>query len=135
MRQSAIQKPAPLPEIISSQFDTWRETAGLIENLDAVVTVDTSILHLAVGMRKPAFILVSGMCNWRLAHGDKFCPGAKTYRNTGFGFDEAVEALIAELRKEFPNQAGSPKAPRILGTPLVQLSDEPEVCWNHLGKG
>ena len=91
--------PAPIPEVISPTFDTWCETAGLIENLDAVVTVDTSILHLAVGMRKPTFILVSGMCSWRLAHGDNFYPGAKVFQNFAFGFDNSVRDLIAHLQQ------------------------------------
>ena len=91
----------PLPEIISPTFDTWCETAGLIENLDAVVTVDTSILHLAVGMRKPTFILVSGMCNWRLEHAPYFCPDASVCRGLSFGFHDAINQLISRLQTRF----------------------------------
>jgi len=55
-----------LKGLIAYGQSCWQETAGLMANLDAVVTVDTSILHLVDGMRKPLYILSSLLA---LAHG------------------------------------------------------------------
>ncbi len=46
----------PVPSL-NPAFETWDDTAGLIHNLDAVVSVDTAVAHLAAGMGKSTFIL------------------------------------------------------------------------------
>jgi Flp pilus assembly protein TadD len=52
----------------TSQLDDFADTAALIDNLDLVVTVDTSTAHLAGAMGKPVWILNRfDMCwRWRL---------------------------------------------------------------------
>ena len=41
------------------------ETAAIIANLDLVITVDTSVGHLAGALGKPAWILLSKASDWR----------------------------------------------------------------------
>ena len=43
----------------------YAETAALIENLDLVVTVDTSVAHLAGALGKPAWIMLPHAPDWR----------------------------------------------------------------------
>ena len=43
----------------------WRATAKLIKRLDAIVTVDTAVAHLAGALGVPVFILVTQACDWR----------------------------------------------------------------------
>ena len=43
----------------------YAETAALIENLDIVVTVDTSVAHLAGALGKPVWILLPQTPDWR----------------------------------------------------------------------
>jgi hypothetical protein len=43
----------------------WRATARLIRRLDAVVTVDTAVAHLAGALGVPVFILITQACDWR----------------------------------------------------------------------
>jgi Flp pilus assembly protein TadD len=43
----------------------YAETAALIENLDLVVTVDTSVAHLAGALDKPVWILLPHAPDWR----------------------------------------------------------------------
>jgi tetratricopeptide (TPR) repeat protein len=43
----------------------YAETAALIENLDRVVTVDTSVAHLAGALGKPAFVMLPHAPDWR----------------------------------------------------------------------
>ena len=49
----------------------WFSTARLIQSLDAVVTVDTAMLHLAGSMGKPTIALLPVNSDWRwMDHGD-----------------------------------------------------------------
>ena len=47
------------------QLKDFTDTAALIENLDLVVTVDTSTAHLAAAMGKPVWILNRFDSCWR----------------------------------------------------------------------
>lgn len=43
----------------------FAETAALVANLDAVVTVDTAVAHLAGAMGRPVFLLLAHGAEWR----------------------------------------------------------------------
>lgn len=93
-------KRMPHP-VVNPDFKTWEDTAGLIHNLDAVVTVDTSVMHLAGAMGKPMSVLLSGNSCWKFLKKGPKCvwyPTAKLYRNNGRGFEDAVDQLIADIR-------------------------------------
>lgn len=72
----SLQKPMPARDIdVASRFPCmtdiaedlrdFGETAAVIENLDLVVTVDTSIGHLAGALGRPAWILIPKAADWR----------------------------------------------------------------------
>jgi tetratricopeptide (TPR) repeat protein len=93
-------KPMPFP-VSNIPFQTWEDTAGLITNLDAVVTVDTAVMHLAGGLNKPMAVLLAGNSCWKfLRKGKKLplYPSATFYRNPGRGFEDAITELISALR-------------------------------------
>lgn len=78
----------------------WADTAGLLANLDLLVTVDTGTMHLAGAMGVPTWVLLSG------AHDAKFglteetmpwYPTLRLFRNNAFGFENAVNNLIAAI--------------------------------------
>ena len=43
----------------------FEDTAAIIENLDLVISVDTSVVHLAGGMGKPVWVLSRFDACWR----------------------------------------------------------------------
>ncbi len=43
---------------LSQDLDTWETTAGVVDNLDIVITSCTSIAHLAAAMGKPVIVMV-----------------------------------------------------------------------------
>jgi ADP-heptose:LPS heptosyltransferase len=74
----------------------------LIDNLDLVITVDTSVAHLAGAMGKPTWILLPFAPDWRwlLNREDTpWYPSARLFRQTAPGdWRGALQALGEALR-------------------------------------
>lgn len=84
-------------------LNNWEETCALIDNLDAVVSVDTGVLHLAGSMGKKTAMLASGNSCWKYLKTGKKCywyPSVEIYRNTGFGLDNAIDQLVMDIRND-----------------------------------
>jgi Tfp pilus assembly protein PilF len=79
----------------------FSDTAALIETLDAVVTVDTSVLHLAAAMGKPVFALsrYDGCWRWLLGRTDSpWYPTLRLYRQACPGqWGDVVEILKQDM--------------------------------------
>jgi hypothetical protein len=58
-------KARPEIRICSDQIRDFSDTAALIEAMDLVITVDTSVAHLAGSMGKPVWILLPANPDWR----------------------------------------------------------------------
>jgi ADP-heptose:LPS heptosyltransferase len=72
----SLQKPVPARDLeaiplfpgmtnIADDLTDFGETAAVIENLDLVVTVDTSMGHLAGALGRPVWILIPKAADWR----------------------------------------------------------------------
>jgi hypothetical protein len=89
------------------RFDTrigdFADTAAIIERLDEVVSIDTSIAHLAGALRKPLWLMLPFAPDWRWFDGDTrspWYPGATLVRQPRPGaWGEVVDAVANELRK------------------------------------
>ena len=53
----------------TAQIEDMADTAALIEQLDLVVSIDTSVAHLAGGMGKPLLVLLKSDADWRWVAG------------------------------------------------------------------
>lgn len=93
---------APYPVInFPRPFKSWEDTLAVVSQLDSVVTVDTSIMHLAGALGKPMATLLSGNSCWKFLKSGKKCvwyPTSTLYRNVGLGMENAVNGVIASLR-------------------------------------
>ncbi len=80
----------------------FADTAAIIERLDAVVTIDTSIAHLAGALRKPLWLMLPFAADWRWFTGDTrspWYPGAQLVRQPEPGaWAEVVETVALALR-------------------------------------
>lgn len=50
---------------LGSTFTNFSDTAGAIENMDLIISNDTSLVHLAGAMKKPCRVLLPYIYNWR----------------------------------------------------------------------
>ena len=50
---------------IDEEHGRFMDTAAIIMNLDLVITIDTSISHLAAALGKPTWILLPDPADWR----------------------------------------------------------------------
>jgi Glycosyltransferase family 9 (heptosyltransferase) len=113
----SLQKPFPsadadaarqFPSLVdmSSVLTDFDETAAIIANLDLVVTVDTSMGHLAGALGKPVWILLSKASDWRWLidrEDTPWYPTARLFRQPQPGawapVIDAVAAALSAARK------------------------------------
>jgi Flp pilus assembly protein TadD len=105
----SLQKPMPASDLeaiplfrgmldLSGDLADFGETAAVIENLDMVVTVDTSMGHLAGALGKPVWIMLPKAADWRwmLDRSDSpWYPTVRLFRQTYPGAWDAVLAEVA----------------------------------------
>lgn len=95
------------PEVrhLTEALQTFDGTAALIQHMDLVISVDTSMAHLAGALGKPTWILLSKIPDWRwlMDRSDSpWYPCARLFRQTTWGqwaepLREVGQALRSEL--------------------------------------
>jgi hypothetical protein len=96
---------ANLPAILDAgpELADFADTAGLIANLDVVVTVDTAVAHLAGAMGVPVWIALPARADWRwqLERSDSpWYPSARLFRQTRLGdWGPVVADVVRRLTK------------------------------------
>lgn len=88
---------APLVNL-GPEIADYADTMAILDSLDLVVTVDTSVAHLAGAMGKEVWILLPFAPDWRwlLGRADSpWYPSARLYRQPAPGRWEAVVAAVA----------------------------------------
>ncbi len=73
------------------------DTAALMENLDLIVTGDTSVPHLAGALGRPVFLLVSAISDWRWLLKRDDAPWYPTMRIFRQGADGDWAALMTKV--------------------------------------
>jgi len=88
---------------LDKRIGDFADTAAIIERLDAVVSIDTSIAHLAGALKKPLWLMLPFAADWRWFVGETrtpWYPGATLLRQPQPGaWDDVVEAVANELRR------------------------------------
>ena len=89
------------PHDLTDDIHDFADTAALIEQLDLVITVDTSVAHLAGALGKPVWVLLPANYDWRwmLDRDDSpWYPHARLFKQTMLGdWTEPVARAKAAL--------------------------------------
>jgi hypothetical protein len=92
---------APLINLGAAVGD-FADTLAVMECLDLVVCVDTSVGHLAGAAGKPVWIMLPHACDWRWLQGrtdSPWYPTARLFRqSTRQVWSDVVDAVAAALR-------------------------------------
>ena len=82
---------------IGEEFADFADTAAVVASLDAVVSVDTAVAHLAGAMDKPLYLLLPFAADFRWLRERRdspWYPSAQLFRQSEFGdWASAVTAL------------------------------------------
>lgn len=65
---------------LGPQIGNFADTAAILQHLDLVVTVDTSVAHLAGALGRPVWVLLPFFPDWRWLHGTDVSPWYPTMR-------------------------------------------------------
>jgi len=90
-----------LIEPVAPKLKDYGDTAAVIDQLDLVISVDTSVVHLAGALGKPAWVMIPYAPDWRwLLHREEtpWYPTLRLFRQSApNNWDDVVERLVAEL--------------------------------------
>lgn len=100
-RQVADAAPGTRTRVldVSADLQDFSDTAALMMNLDLVITVDTSVAHLAGALGRPVWILLPWQADWRwhdAGERSEWYPSARLYRQPGL---EDWVSVVAQVKK------------------------------------
>lgn len=85
---------------LSDSIQNFADTAAIIENLDLVICVDTSVAHLAGAMGKRVWMLLPAHCDWRWIEGRETTPWYPTMRLFRLEMGQSWAQLMPRLADE-----------------------------------
>lgn len=88
---------------LAPELKDFADTAAIVANLDLVISVDTSVAHLAGAMGKPLWVLVNKGCDWRwfLEREDSpWYPTARLFRQPAYGDWHPVVNRVEQALRE-----------------------------------
>lgn len=111
--QKADDASKQLPSAYREQITEWMDevgdfadTAALVDGLDLVISVDTSVAHLAAAMGKPVWLLnrFAGCWRWLRDRDDSpWYPGLRLFTQTERGnWDDVLNRVLGALSKRYP---------------------------------
>lgn len=109
-RDAALLNQTASIEDLSASLTDFAETAAIIASLDLLITVDSSLAHLAGAMNVPVWIMLPYLPDFRWLMGRQdspWYPSARLFRQSGTGdWASVVDAINTALIARF----GSPGA-------------------------
>jgi len=91
---------------LGTELDDFADTAAVLALVDLVITVDTSVAHLAGAMGRPVYVLVPFSPDWRwtlAGESSRWYPTARLFRQPSVGdWDSVIERLCGELARFSP---------------------------------
>jgi ADP-heptose:LPS heptosyltransferase len=86
---------------LSARLHNFADTAALVQNLDLVITVDTSVAHLAGALGRPVWTLLAARPEWRWMidrEDSPWYPTMRLFRQSKIGdWKGVMERVVAAL--------------------------------------
>ncbi|MBF0358176.1 MAG: tetratricopeptide repeat protein [Magnetococcales bacterium] len=86
---------------ISAELNDFSDTAAAMANLDLMISVDTSVVHLSGALACPSWVMLSYIPDWRwLLEGEDspWYPSARLFRQSKHGnWDSVIESVFSNL--------------------------------------
>ncbi|MFM9913714.1 MAG: tetratricopeptide repeat protein [Methylophilaceae bacterium] len=96
------------PQLQLAELNDLSDTAALIEQLDIVISVCTSVAHLAGALGKPVWIMLAKNADWRWLENrtdSPWYPSVRLFRQPSAGnWKEVIDQIIKALETEFPKE-------------------------------
>ncbi len=93
----------------------FMDTAAVLQNLDLVITSDTSVAHLAGALGRPVWVALSIGCDWRFfqrREDNPWYPTMRLFRQKRFGdWDEVFSRMATELATGANLRSGESNGP------------------------
>lgn len=96
---------------VGDQLEDFADTAAIISMLDLVITVDTSVAHLAGALGKPVWILIPPACDWRWLQGRTDSPWYPTARLYRCPYRVQWNVIIHQIAHDLAAFRPAPEAP------------------------
>jgi len=83
----------------TGELHDFSDTAGLIANLDLVISVDTAVAHMAGALGKPVWILLPFVPDWRWLlnrENSPWYPTMRLFRQPSLGDWESVITKVKD---------------------------------------
>jgi tetratricopeptide (TPR) repeat protein len=120
-RYFSLQKDKPAEQIAALgltdritdfmvEVTDFADTAAIVQNLDLVITVDTSVAHLAGGLGKPVWILSRYNADWRWLQNRPTNPWYPTARIFGQPTMGDWDSVMTEVGRELANEVAKKSA-------------------------
>lgn len=88
----------------TDQIQNFEDTAALMANLDLVISIDTSVAHLAAATGRPTWVLLSHVADWRWStdrEDSPWYPGIQLFRQPEHGDWDSVIREVAYRLAEY----------------------------------
>ena len=129
---------------LGSELDDYAETAAVIDALDLLVTVDTSVAHLVGALGKPVWMLTPAPADWRWLEGrddSPWYPTMRLFRQQTAGDWRGVIARVVTALEALRDGADGvpasapPAAPRAAETRGFAASPKlATTCYTRVGR-
>jgi hypothetical protein len=100
-RERGVLQQFKVVDQFADEFEDFCDTAAVIGLLDLVVTVDTSVAHLAGAMGRPVWILLPFNADWRWLIGREdspWYPSARLFRqDRSYRWADVMSRVYAAL--------------------------------------
>jgi tetratricopeptide (TPR) repeat protein/precorrin-6B methylase 2 len=109
---------------LGKDFENFRDTAAAMSLLDLVISVDTSVAHLAGALGRPTWVMVSEPPDWRwLLEGERtpWYPSVRLFRQRERNRWKAVVNRVEDALRQLAASDTREPSPSSIEVPVVQI--------------